>query len=181
MALSIPVCAQNQQGNASIEGNSQMRIDELASFNVENDEAVQSYRWIAPVGCRIESGQGTASVEIRSTFLSQDSPLRVIRTFADNSADTLKHDVSFIRYVKDFKDYILRNDLIKKHGGNMRVLLDKNISDKIKKEKVLNLITTDVRFATWASETLLAVAQNDPVTYYKLKSINEHVKEKYSE
>ena len=82
---------------------------------------------------------------------------------------------------KDFKDYILRNDLIKKHGGNMRVLLDKNISDKIKKEKVLNLITTDVRFATWASETLLAVAQNDPVTYYKLKSINEHVKEKYSE
>lgn len=124
MALSIPVCAQNQQGNASIEGNSQMRIDELASFNVENDDAVQSYRWIAPVGCRIESGQGTASVEIRSTFLSQDSPLRVIRKFVDNSADTLKHDVSFIRYVKDFKDYTIAPGESVEIGGVSRTDAD---------------------------------------------------------
>lgn len=107
MALGLPFCAHAQSGTVSIEGDSQMRIDAESSFTVSEDDAVQSYRWIAPVGCRIESGQGTPSVKIRSTFLSQDSPLRVIRTFSDDSADTLSFDVSFVRYVKFFKDYTI--------------------------------------------------------------------------
>lgn len=120
MALCMPFHAQAQSDGSSIEGDSRMQIDAVSSFRVSENDAVQAYRWIAPVGCRIEQGQGTPEVKVRSTFLAQDSPLRVLRTFPDNHVDTLSCDIAFVRYVRSFKDYTIAPGESVNIGGVLR-------------------------------------------------------------
>ena len=103
MAFGGHMFGQTQQ----IEGADVMKIDETKTFSVAADDNVVEYRWQAPNGCRIVSGQGTNSVEIESTWLARDSKVTVERTFADEHSDVLSEDVSFLRYIKDFKDYTI--------------------------------------------------------------------------
>lgn len=95
------------QTSAVIEGAPVMRIDEVATYRVSEDASVEAYRWILPAGCRLDAGQGTSQIELRSTFLSQDGPLRLVRTFADQHSDTLQTDIRFCRYVAGYKDYTI--------------------------------------------------------------------------
>lgn len=95
-ALSTPLFAQ-----AVIEGQRSMKIDGEGTFAVENDKDVVSYQWLPPIGCRIVAGQGTEKVTLRSTFLAQDSPLRLVRIFAGEHRDTLSSSIEFDRYITE--------------------------------------------------------------------------------
>lgn len=103
--LSLAFCAYTHAQSKVIEGNTVMKINETATFNVQTDENITNYEWIAPTGCRIVSGQDTPEVEVSSTFLAQDSPIRLIRTFADEHKDTLRNGVKFCRYVQSIQDH----------------------------------------------------------------------------
>ena len=56
---------------------------------------------------QVISGQGTPTVEISSSFLSQDSPVRLIRTFTDEHKDTLETPIKFCRYVQSIQDHTI--------------------------------------------------------------------------
>ena len=84
-----------------------MKTDETQVFSVPADNAVTAYHWQAPSGCRITAGQGTNSVEVTSTWLARAGRISVERTFADERRDTIYADVSFMPFVKEFKDYTI--------------------------------------------------------------------------
>ncbi len=89
----------------SIEGKNIMQIDETLGYSVPGDPGVTEYRWIAPTGCRIVEGQGTASVRMASTFLAQDGTLQVERAFGKEKKDTLKTAVTFCRHISSYVDH----------------------------------------------------------------------------
>lgn len=74
---------------------------------------------------------------------------------------------------KQLKQYMQKNSIIEHHGGNMRVLLDKNIDDKIKKEKVINLFATDEQLSTYITNSIINLAISDPKLYLKLKMLQD--------
>lgn len=80
-SLATPLLAQT-----AIEGQRSMKINSVGVYSVAPDAEVVSYKWLPPIGCRVQSGQGTAQVALRSTFLAQDSPLRLVRS--DEHCDT---------------------------------------------------------------------------------------------
>lgn len=82
-----------------IDGQPTIKVNADASFSVTADNQVENYKWLPPTGCHIVSGQNTNKVTLRSTFLAQDSPLRLIRFFKDRHADTLSTNVQFDRYI----------------------------------------------------------------------------------
>lgn len=84
-----------------------MKINETSTFEAPKNETVARYDWTAPIGCKVVSGQGTPSVEISSSFLSQDSPVRLIRTFTDEHKDTLEAPIKFCRYVQSIQDHTI--------------------------------------------------------------------------
>lgn len=103
MAISGGVWGQT----SSIEGAGVMKTDETQVFSVPADNAVTVYHWQVPSGCRITAGQGTNSVEVTSTWLARAGRISVERTFADERRDTIYADVSFMPFVKEFKDYTI--------------------------------------------------------------------------
>ncbi len=88
-----------------INGKSLMNIEKPESFSTEDNASVSSWLWIPPSGCIIEEGQGTNEVKIYSTYLAKDSHIKLIRSYADETKDTLTHDVAFHRPVSTIKDY----------------------------------------------------------------------------
>lgn len=115
--LSLAICGYAQTQAEQIEGNSIMKIDETSTFKVSENSTVTQYKWVAPTGCKIASGQGTTAVEISSSFLSQDSPIQLIRTFTDEHKDTLETSVRFCRYVQSIQDYTIAPGETKNIGG----------------------------------------------------------------
>lgn len=65
--------------SVSITGKSRMQIGDTTEYSVNPETDIASYVWKAPKGCRIIDGQGSPTIELASTFLSQDSPLTLIR------------------------------------------------------------------------------------------------------
>ena len=82
-SLATPLLAQT-----AIEGQRSMKINSVGVYSVAPDAEVVSYKWLPPIGCRVQSGQDTAQVALRSTFLAQDSPLRLVRSFSEEHCDT---------------------------------------------------------------------------------------------
>ena len=105
--LSLAICGYAQAQADCIEGNPVMKINETSTFEAPKNETVARYDWTAPIGCKVVSGQGTPSVEISSSFLSQDSPVRLIRTFTDEHKDTLETPIKFCRYVQSIQDHTI--------------------------------------------------------------------------
>lgn len=105
--LSLAICGYAQAQADRIEGNPVMKINETSTFEAPKNETVARYDWTAPIGCKVVSGQGTPSVEISSSFLSQDSPVRLIRTFTDEHKDTLEAPIKFCRYVQSIQDHTI--------------------------------------------------------------------------
>ena len=84
-----------------------MKINETSTFEAPKNETAAHYDWRTPIGCKVISGQGTPTVEISSSFLSQDSPVRLIRTFTDEHKDTLETPIKFCRYVQSIQDHTI--------------------------------------------------------------------------
>lgn len=101
-----------------------MKTNETQVFSVEANNSVTNYQWQAPNGCHIDAGQGTNSVEVTSTWLARASQISVIRTFADEHSDTLRADVAFLPYVKEFKDYTIAPGESMEIGGVERTEAD---------------------------------------------------------
>lgn len=124
LLLLLAASGQMQGQTPSIDGADVMKIDETKTFSVPAAADVTGYHWVAPNGCRVTAGQGTNSVEITSTWLARDSRVSVERTFADEHRDTLYGDVSFLRYIKDFKDYTIAPGESVEIGGVERTEAD---------------------------------------------------------
>lgn len=105
--VSTVICGSAAGQTSAITGNAVMKINETAVFRIGGDAAAAGYEWLAPTGCRVVSGQGTSEAEITATFLAQDSPVRLVRTFGDGGRDTLVHPVTFCRYVQSVKNYTI--------------------------------------------------------------------------
>lgn len=102
--LALPACAQT-----AIEGPSEIKVGAEASFSVSDDATVTAYKWLLPTGCRAVSGQGTAQLTLRSTFLSQDSKLSLVRTYGDLHSDTVSTAISFDRYITEVVDHTIND------------------------------------------------------------------------
>ena len=76
---------------------------------------------------------------------------------------------------KELKAYIQKNDIISKQGGNMRILLDNNVSEAIKKEKVVNLISTENELAAFITGAIINLTATNPELYYQLKQLKNLV------
>lgn len=124
LLLLLAASGQMQGQTPSIDGADVMKIDETKTFSVPAAADVTGYHWVAPNGCRVTAGQGTNSVEITSTWLARDNRVSVERTFADEHRDTLYGDVSFLRYIKDFKDYTIAPGESVEIGGVERTEAD---------------------------------------------------------
>ncbi len=97
-----------------------MKTNETQVFSIAADNSVKNYHWQAPNGCRIDEGQGTNTVEVTSTWLARNSRISVKRTFADGSHNIIYADVSFMPYVKEFKDYTIAPGESVEIGGEER-------------------------------------------------------------
>lgn len=91
--------------SVSITGKSRMQIGDTTEYSVNPETDIASYVWKAPKGCRIIDGQGSPTIELASTFLSQDSPLTLIRQKNDNSTDTSSIDISFVHRIARISDH----------------------------------------------------------------------------
>lgn len=91
-----------------IVGDTRLKIDDIKSYSVSENSDVINYDWLSPVGCNFVDGQGTASVTMKATYIAQDSPLQLIRTYSDGHKDTLSLDVTFHRYIKSFVDHSIK-------------------------------------------------------------------------
>ncbi len=76
---------------------------------------------------------------------------------------------------KKLKEFMQQSNIIAKQGGNMRALLDPNVPDKIKKEKAINLITTNETLAAYITKYVMSLANTDPEIYFKLKQLKAAV------
>lgn len=65
--------------SVSITGKSRMQTGDTTEYSVNPETDITSYVWKAPKGCHIIDGQGSPTIKLASTFLSQDSPLTLIR------------------------------------------------------------------------------------------------------
>lgn len=88
-----------------INGETTIGINVSANYTLDKNDNVLYYKWISPIGCKIVSGQGTENITIRSSFLSQDSELKVIREFTGNKRDTLKLPIYFHRPISIVQDH----------------------------------------------------------------------------
>lgn len=94
--------------DGKISGPSEIGMDDTLSYSLPQDASISSYRWMAPAGCKILSGQGESSIQLRSTFLAQDGDLRVERTFSDQHKDTLALPLSIYRKVSSVEDHTIQ-------------------------------------------------------------------------
>ncbi|MGN0037448.1 MAG: fibronectin type III domain-containing protein [Bacteroidaceae bacterium] len=110
--LAIPVLVTGALfGEASaqslITGTQSLQIGETASYATSEEPDVKHYHWIAPTGCRIASEDGNPEIQLTTTFLAQDSPLRVVRSFADEHQDTLQLSLTFCRPINGYQDHTI--------------------------------------------------------------------------
>lgn len=110
--LAIPVLVTGALlGEASaqslITGTQSLQIGETTSYAINEEPDVTHYHWIAPTGCRITSEDGGPEIQLTTTFLAQDSPLRVVRSFADEHQDTLQLSVTFCRPISEYQDHTI--------------------------------------------------------------------------
>ena len=89
----------------TIKGDADMRTGDVKTYSGDENADVTDYRWLPATGCDIVDGQGTPTARIRATFIAQDSPMMVERTFNDGTKDTLSLDISFHLYVKGVTDH----------------------------------------------------------------------------
>ncbi len=122
--LSLALCGNVYGQSGTIEGRPVMKVDETATFRVVGTTDVSNYEWIAPTGCRIVSGQGTPTIEVTSTFLAQDSPLRLVLKQHDGTDHTLDFPIKFSRYVQSVKDYTIALGESVEIGGEKRTEAD---------------------------------------------------------
>lgn len=109
---------------SGINGETTIGIDVSSSYTIDKNSEVLSYKWISPIGCKIVSGQGTENIIIRSSFLSQDSELKVIREFAADKRDTLKLPICFYRPIAIVQDHKIAL------GESIRIAgIERNIAD----------------------------------------------------
>ena len=118
-SLATPLLAQT-----AIEGQRSMKINSVGVYSVAPDAEVVSYKWLPPIGCRVQSGQDTAQVALRSTFLAQDSPLRLVRSFSDEHCDTLSSAIQFDRYVTEVADHSINEGQTYEINGVQRSVAD---------------------------------------------------------
>ncbi len=76
---------------------------------------------------------------------------------------------------KDLKEYIQKNDVITKQGGNMRALLRPEVPEETKKEKVINLIATNKNLAAYITALIIDLATSDYALYLKLKQLKDSI------
>ncbi len=76
---------------------------------------------------------------------------------------------------KDLKEYIQKNDVIAKQGGNMRALLRPEVPEETKKEKVINLIATNKNLAAYITALIIDLATSDYALYLKLKQLKDSI------
>lgn len=91
--------------SVSITGKSRVQTGDTTEYSVNPETDITSYVWKAPKGCRIIDGQGSPTIKLASTFLSQDSPLTLIRGKNDNSTDTSSIDISFVHRIARISDH----------------------------------------------------------------------------
>ena len=91
--------------SVSITGKSRMQTGDTTEYSVNPETDITSYVWKAPKGCHIIDGQGSPTIKLASTFLSQDSPLTLIRGKNDNSTDTSSIDISFVHRIARISDH----------------------------------------------------------------------------
>ena len=91
--------------SVSITGKSRVQTGDTTEYSVNPETDITSYVWKAPKGCRIIDGQGSPTIKLASTFLSQDSPLTLIREKNDNSTDTSSIDISFVHRIAHISDH----------------------------------------------------------------------------
>lgn len=99
------ICAQNTR---AIEGNNKLGINDTVTYSVPAQDDVTGYKWTAPRGCRILDGQGSESIRLVSTFLSQDGTLKVERTFGGDVKDEITTPLTFSRYITGFVNHSIK-------------------------------------------------------------------------
>lgn len=108
MLLAGHVLGLQADNTGTIKGDADMRTGDVKTYSVDENADVTDYRWLPATGCDIVDGQGTPTARIRATFIAQDSPMMVERTFNDGTKDTLSLDITFHRYVKGFTDHSIK-------------------------------------------------------------------------
>lgn len=104
--------------SVSITGKNRVQTGDTTEYSVNPETDIISYVWKAPKGCRIIDGQGSPTIKLASTFLSQDSPLTLIREKNDNSTDTSSIDISFVHRIARISDHsISAGDSISINGN----------------------------------------------------------------
>ncbi|MGI6224599.1 MAG: fibronectin type III domain-containing protein, partial [Prevotella sp.] len=87
-------------------GTKTMGMAERESFTVPT-EGVKSVAWLLPHGFKIESGQGTGTIVLQSSFLAQDGKLSAARLFEDGHKDTLSYQIQVYRKVDKVEDHTI--------------------------------------------------------------------------
>jgi hypothetical protein len=107
LAGSIVFQEAHAQSGAEIQGPNELGINETQNFIIDSDASAQNYQWTAPAGCRIISGQGTNSIKLQGTFLSQDGMLTVVRSRENGSNDTISHALTIYRGIDRVEDHTI--------------------------------------------------------------------------
>ncbi|MGL4411600.1 MAG: fibronectin type III domain-containing protein [Bacteroidales bacterium] len=96
--------------NSSIVGESSIRVNTTASYSVVADPSVLSYEWIAPTGSRIISGQGTHTIELETSYISQDGTLKLVMILNDETTKSEELPIKICRYITSFQDHTIFPD-----------------------------------------------------------------------
>lgn len=160
IAMTLAGFASNSYADTekSIYGKTDLAINQTETFSVEKNEEVVNYQWVAPVGCKITNGQGSPTIELQSTYLAQNSPLKLIRTFKDQKTDTLSTDLTFHRYIKSFQDHSIKPGESIEIAGNTYTEADIYYEPAGKDEQgfeqvVAHRLTVDLEGAQYRSMT----------------------------
>ncbi|MCD7972432.1 MAG: fibronectin type III domain-containing protein [Candidatus Azobacteroides sp.] len=118
------VKAETLSATEQITGKTIVGIDVTESYQVTKNDNVTSFRWIPPVGCQVIEGQGSENVLVKTTYLSRNSDLQVIRGFSDSSMDTLKLEIDFHRTIGIVKDHKIAPGESMEIAGEQRQVAD---------------------------------------------------------
>jgi acid phosphatase type 7 len=120
--LSVVACSSIQAKTLitveNITGKTILGINETTNYKVPTTEGVKAYLWKVPIGCRIIAGQGSGEISLATSFISQSSALKVIRSFNNETSDTLSLDLSICRPISIIQDHSIAPGETVTIGGN---------------------------------------------------------------
>ncbi len=118
------------QNSLSINGSRSLGINDTVTYSIAAQPAGNEYRWTTPKGCYILDGQGTETIQLVSTFLSQDGYLKVEGMVEGNTQEEGTALISFNRYITGFVDHSIKVGESKMIAGKEVSVADIYYEDK---------------------------------------------------